>query len=906
MLSSEEAGAGSNGVDGSRPVERGPRRRGRSGGAPRSSPQLISLSGRVLVVIGLIASLLLPAAFAQTTVTVTVNSTGDGGDINLGDGVCDTGGTNGENRPECTLRAAIEETNTLVGLDEVQFAIPVSDSGYSSTANAPDAWTIVLGSVLDDIDSPLVIDGRTQAEWVDSPVIALTGGTGAGITFESGAPGSAVHALSIYGKPDEGILSRADNTTVTHSYIGVRPDGATPGNGVSGITFKSGAIGGLIGGAPGAGNLIANHHPSGIFIESPGTSAVISHNTLGQSPSGAPGGNTVGVLVEDGPQNVLVDSNVIANSGFDGILIRDASNTTITNNVVSNAGDDGILVTDGSTNTVIGTPGNGNTIHGGSVDGILIREAGPGTIIEGNAIGLDEFGTPNGNANDGIELLRQPDSVLIRDNVITDQGGRGIVLRENSNALITENSIFANSHIPIDLNGNGRTNNDNGDGDGGSNNQLNTPAIDPLVDLGGGSFEVTFEVDVPAGTYDLEIFESAADGPFGGGDAQTHVSTVPVVINAPGNEFIVTTQSFTPGSFVSATLTETAMAITSEVSGTELVPVTVSPTTTTTTTTTTTVPPTTTTTTVPPTTTTTTAPPTTTTTTVPPTTTTTTVPPATTAPAAVVPTTSSTSTTTNPATTVSPTTSTVEGGSVTTQAAPTTSPTTTSPPPPSALAFSDFEAIDDHFVASDSALRVDVLDNDRLAAGAEIISVTQPEVGSVVIEDGELLISVPPSFGGGFDFAYAISDASGRESSATVTVLSVNVLTPSVDVADPAGPLTSVSEVFERASELFDGLLRIRLSTSQLAILALGPLVFFVLSYFLLRREDLLSITNTSRNRPVEVGAKEGALPLRHDALVWGRGKTRRLPNGKSKTLIEVPDGDRTWVDSDFVVATGY
>ena len=125
---------------------------------------------------------------------------------------------------------------------------------------------------------------------------------------------------------------------------------------------------------------------------------MISHNTLGQSPSGAPGGNNVGIRVEDGPQNVLVDSNVIVNSGFDGILIRDASNTTITNNVVSNAGDDGILVTDGSTNTVIGTPGNGNTVHGGSVDGILIREAGTGTIIEDNAIGLDEFGTPNGNA----------------------------------------------------------------------------------------------------------------------------------------------------------------------------------------------------------------------------------------------------------------------------------------------------------------------------------------------------------------------------------------------------------------------------------------------------------------------------------------------------------------------------
>ena len=47
----------------------------------------------------------------------TVDSAGDLSDWNAGDGICDDGAGN------CTLRAAIEEANILVGADTIHFNI---------------------------------------------------------------------------------------------------------------------------------------------------------------------------------------------------------------------------------------------------------------------------------------------------------------------------------------------------------------------------------------------------------------------------------------------------------------------------------------------------------------------------------------------------------------------------------------------------------------------------------------------------------------------------------------------------------------------------------------------------------------------------------------------------------------
>jgi hypothetical protein len=61
--------------------------------------------------------LLEPTALA-TAKTFTVNSTGDGGDVNFGDGICDA-----DPGPAtvCTLRGAIGQANANSGTDTINF-----------------------------------------------------------------------------------------------------------------------------------------------------------------------------------------------------------------------------------------------------------------------------------------------------------------------------------------------------------------------------------------------------------------------------------------------------------------------------------------------------------------------------------------------------------------------------------------------------------------------------------------------------------------------------------------------------------------------------------------------------------------------------------------------------------------
>jgi hypothetical protein len=83
-----------------------------------------------------------------------INSAGDGGDASPGDGSCDTGGTvDGE--PECTLRAAIEESNAGSNLERIEFAPDVSWRRIDPGSALPP-----IASGLDLVGLPgMVIDG---------------------------------------------------------------------------------------------------------------------------------------------------------------------------------------------------------------------------------------------------------------------------------------------------------------------------------------------------------------------------------------------------------------------------------------------------------------------------------------------------------------------------------------------------------------------------------------------------------------------------------------------------------------------------------------------------------------------------------------------------------------------------
>src|SRR5882672_579844 len=72
----------------------------------------------------------------------TVNSTGDGADSNLADGVCNDG------TGACTLRAAIQEANTVAGDDTITFDISLN------------FHVITLNTALPDISSNLNFSGN--------------------------------------------------------------------------------------------------------------------------------------------------------------------------------------------------------------------------------------------------------------------------------------------------------------------------------------------------------------------------------------------------------------------------------------------------------------------------------------------------------------------------------------------------------------------------------------------------------------------------------------------------------------------------------------------------------------------------------------------------------------------------
>jgi CSLREA domain-containing protein len=92
--------------------------------------------------------------------TFTVTSTGDAGDPNPGDGFCRTGGSP---PGPCTLRAAIQEADALVGRDDIVFGIGTG------------AQTISPLSALPAITEAVTIDGTTQPGFAQDPLIQLNG-----------------------------------------------------------------------------------------------------------------------------------------------------------------------------------------------------------------------------------------------------------------------------------------------------------------------------------------------------------------------------------------------------------------------------------------------------------------------------------------------------------------------------------------------------------------------------------------------------------------------------------------------------------------------------------------------------------------------------------------------------------
>ena len=214
---------------------------------------------------------------------IVVNSTGDGSDTNTNDGVCATGNTNSEGKPECTLRAAIQQANASLGPNVIQFAIP----GMGPHSIQPQ-------SALPEISDPVFINGISQPGFTELPLIEIDGsqaGDTDGLHVSSG--GSRIVGLAINNFERAGIALRSNgNNAIFRNFIGTDITGnEARGNGGAGIILE-GSSQNTIGATDSAMlNIIAHNGSDGVLVLSGKGNAILvnsihTNNGLGINLSG--------------------------------------------------------------------------------------------------------------------------------------------------------------------------------------------------------------------------------------------------------------------------------------------------------------------------------------------------------------------------------------------------------------------------------------------------------------------------------------------------------------------------------------------------------------------------------------------------------------------------------------------
>ena len=314
----------------------------------------------------------------RATFTVNFNDF-DEVDQNPGDGICDATGGN-----ECTLRAAIEESNALAGSDVIYFDI------------GPEDETILLDSALPTITGPLTIDATTQP----FGKVELDGsglGSVTGLAMDSYAD-RVIRGLVI-NRFYKGIEVRAGLATLEGNYIGTDVNGFLDyGNTGDGVYVLGGSI--TVGVT--LPNLISGNDGNGIYCSSPGTTSIIVvDNLIGSDVDGTSsvGNGGSGIRAESG--SVLVSANLISGNGGPGVLLTGQTQGALVrdNEIGTEFGGGGALGNGGdgiyvdSSGVTVGGYGSGNVVSGNAGTGINLSSRADDGLVQGNHVGTNAAGT---------------------------------------------------------------------------------------------------------------------------------------------------------------------------------------------------------------------------------------------------------------------------------------------------------------------------------------------------------------------------------------------------------------------------------------------------------------------------------------------------------------------------------
>ncbi len=442
---------------------------------------------------------------------ITVNVDTDESDPNTADGVCDVDlSTPGS---QCSLRAAIQESNARNGKDYVIFDIP-GLSFHEITPVTP----------FPSITDPVNIDATTQHGYSVTPMIYVNGSMAplgsTGFRLTSGR--TSIRGFGIAGFTDgNGILIESAENSVEKCHIGVSPDGMSPSsnflmsNGIYINNSQGNTIGSfygrnliassknanvLISGTGAKNNQIAvNNFDTGIdnqtfFLNLLATGVLVTNsaslNTIGTSDADANassyfGGEQESIALRNGSRQNRVVRCIVYHSRIGISVVRSTDNIIggvglLDRNLIGDSGAAAIYISDDEPPprpTGAGpdsvTPNAGESSRPGAVTG--------GNKVQGNLIGIGIDGTDLHNPQ-GIVVVNSDNNLIGGDN----SSFRNYISRNVLNGiyLFGNNNTISKNFIGVMPNGQA----DAGNGVGltiyGTDNQVTGNLISGNIDYG--------------------------------------------------------------------------------------------------------------------------------------------------------------------------------------------------------------------------------------------------------------------------------------------------------------------------------------------------------------------------------------------------------------------------------------
>jgi len=381
--------------------------------------------------------------------------------------------------------------------------------------------------------------------------------------------GNVISGNRIYGHD---IYGNSSYNSTIGNYIGVDATGTVAMPNATGICVDGGSNHN-----PFINNVISGNIAYGMFIVTTGSNYnELKGNKIGTNVTGTDTiPNQCGLLLGGGTKyntiggTLAADRNLISGNHFDGILVADTG--TMYNDISGNyigtditgtlalPNDIGIgFATRPSENNI-----ENNVISGNGHIGIILYEESNTNTIYSNKIGTTAAGTgPLGNGGAGIVISKGSKNNLIgaigQGNLIAYNDSVGVTVMDTNTRFnrISNNSIFSNVMMDIDLFPFGVTANDAGDTDNGANGLMNYPVINSVfLDMNANSTDISGVMDhsSPLGIT-IELFKVGGSNTFGYGGGETYLGSV--VITDPAGAWTFNTTDLAAGDAVTATATD--------------------------------------------------------------------------------------------------------------------------------------------------------------------------------------------------------------------------------------------------------------------------------------------------------------------------------------------------------------